>query len=171
MPLSSTQVGAIGENLLVNAVMKASDGRLSPFQPLADDDGLDVLFFDKLTGNSVAIQLKCRAVTLKKRNSQERGNTVHFQVRKATFKEARRAYLVAALMDEDLTHFLATWLMPLAVLPEIGGSRTKNWVIRPSKGAGSADRFVAYRCTTADELAQRIVAICEDGGAAVTAAP
>ena len=40
---------SIGENLLINAVMKASEGRLTPFQPLADDDGLDVLFFDKLT--------------------------------------------------------------------------------------------------------------------------
>src|SRR5699024_8575986 len=29
--------------------MKASEGRLTPFQPLADDDGLDVLFFDNLT--------------------------------------------------------------------------------------------------------------------------
>ena len=54
--------------------MKASDGRLSPFQPLADDDGLDVLFFDKVTGNSVAIQLKCRTVSIRKRNSEERGN-------------------------------------------------------------------------------------------------
>ena len=50
MPLSSAQIGAIGENLLVNAVMMASDGRLSPFQPLADDHGLDVLFYDKKTG-------------------------------------------------------------------------------------------------------------------------
>ncbi len=30
------------------------------------DDGLDVLFFDKVTGNSVAIQLKCRTVSIRK---------------------------------------------------------------------------------------------------------
>src|SRR5688500_15611879 len=106
MPLSSTQIGAIGENLLVNAVMKASDGRLSPFQPLADDCGLDVLFFDKLTGNSVAVQLKCRTVTIKDPYTGKRGNTVHFMVRQATFNEARAAYVVAALFDEALTHFL-----------------------------------------------------------------
>lgn len=64
MPLTSTQIGAIGENLLINAVTKASDGRLSAFQPVADDDGIDVLFFDKQTGNAVAIQLKCRTATL-----------------------------------------------------------------------------------------------------------
>lgn len=73
MPLSSTQIGAIGENLLANAVMKASDDRLSPFQPLADDDGLDVLFFDKLTGNSVAIQLKCRTVTMRSARQRTSG--------------------------------------------------------------------------------------------------
>ena len=93
MGLSSTQIGAIGENLLINALMKASEGRLSPFQPLADDDGLDVLFFDKVTGNSVAIQLKCRTVSIRKKGSDERGNSVHFQVRQSTYREARKAFL------------------------------------------------------------------------------
>lgn len=161
MPLSSTQVGAIGENLLVNAVMKASDGRLSPFQPLADDDGLDVLFFDKLTGNSVAIQLKCRTGSIRKRNSDERGNVVHYQVRQATFNEARRAFLIAALFNAELTEFLATWLIPMSLLPSIAQDISGKWVIRPSKAATSADRFTAYRCATADELARRIIAICE----------
>jgi hypothetical protein len=161
MPLSSTQIGAIGENLLVNAVMKASDGRLSPFQPLADDDGLDVLFFDKLTGKSVAIQLKCRTVALKKRGSEERGHNVHFEVRKATFNDARRAWLVAALFNEDLTQFVSTWFMPLASLPEVARNSAHKWVIRPSRSAASADRFIAYRCATAETLAQRIVDVCE----------
>lgn len=161
MPLSSTQIGAIGENLLVNAVMKASDGRLSPFQPLADDDGLDVLFFDKTTGNSVAIQLKCRTVTLKKRGSNDRGNTAHFDVRKATFSDARRAWLVAALCDEALTQFEATWLIPLELLPEVAASRKKCWVIRPSRAPASRDRYVPFRCLSAEALAQRIIALCE----------
>jgi hypothetical protein len=162
MPLSSTQIGAIGENLLVNAVMKASDGRLSPFQPIADDDGLDVLFYDKVTGNSVAIQLKCRTVTLKRNGA--RGNTVHFEVRKATFNDARRAYLVAALFNEDLSHFLTTWFMPLSTLPLVARECADKWVIRPSKTERSADRFTAFRCHTAETLAQRIIDICEATG-------
>lgn len=166
MPLSSTQIGAIGENLLVNAVMKASDGRLSPFQPLADDDELDVLFFDKVTGNSVAIQLKCRMVSIRKRNSEERGNVVHFQVRQATFNEARRAYLVAAMLNEELTHFVATWFIPMALLPEVGKDISGKWVIHPSKAEGSTDRYTPYRCLTAAALAKRIVAVCEGTQAA-----
>ncbi|HEX7854742.1 MAG TPA: hypothetical protein VF503_13715 [Sphingobium sp.] len=141
--------------------MKASEGRLSPFQPLADDDGLDVLFFDKVSGHCVAIQLKCRTVTLKKPKSEERGDGVHFEVRKATFNEGRRAYLVAALLNEELTHFVSTWFMPLALLPQIARNAADKWVIRPSKSLTSADRFIGYRCMTDAELAMRIVQLCE----------
>ncbi|WP_166042133.1 hypothetical protein [Sphingosinicella sp. YJ22] len=161
MPLTSTQVGAIGENLLINAVMKASDGRLSPFQPLADDCGLDVLFFDKLTGNSVAIQLKCRTVTIRNPYTGKRGNSVHFMVRQATFNEARAAYVVAALIDEALTHFVTTWFIPMAELPNMSKATGGHLVIRPNKSATSADKFTSYRCHTAEQLAQRIIDVCE----------
>ncbi|MDQ0140960.1 hypothetical protein [Cupriavidus necator] len=133
MPLSSTQIGAIGENLLVNAVMKASDGRLSPFQPLADGDGIDVLFFDKEVGNAVAIQLKCRTVTLYKAGTKERGNLVHFELKKTTFNQARRAYLVAALCDEALTGFEVTWFIPMSHIPLLARDSSEKWVIRPEQ--------------------------------------
>ncbi len=161
MTLSSTQIGTIGENLLVNAVMKASAGRLSPFQPYADDDGLDLLFYDKQSGNSVAIQLKCRTVTLHKANSRERGNVAHFQVRQATFNAARRAYLVAALCDSDLSNFEATWFIPMEHLPKVAQDISGKWAIRPSKSPTSTDRYAAYRCATVDELTRRIVEACE----------
>ena len=161
MGLSSTQIGAIGENILANAVMKASEGRLSPFQPVADDDGLDVLFFDKKTGKSVAIQLKCRTVTIKKRHSEERGNAVHFQVRQATINEARQAYLVGALLNEDLTDFIATWFVPMTKLPKIAYSISDHYVIRPSKSETSRDKYTRYRCHSAQDLAERIITVCE----------
>lgn len=161
MGLSSTQIGAIGENLLINALMKASEGRLSPFQPLADDDGLDVLFFDKVTGNSVAIQLKCRTVSIRKKGSDERGNSVHFQVRQSTYREARKAFLVAALFDEELTNFVAMWFLPMELLPEVALDISGKYVIRPSKALNSSDKYVRFRCLSASELAKKIIDICE----------
>lgn len=161
MGLSTTQIGAIGENLLVNALMKASEGRLSPFQPLADDDGLDVLFFDKVTGNSVAIQLKCRTVSIRKKGSDQRGNSVHFQVRQSTYREARKAFLVAALFDDELTNFEAMWFLPMEMLPEVAHDISGRYVIRPSKSLSSSDKYVRFRCSSAVELAQKIIAICE----------
>jgi hypothetical protein len=153
--LSSTQIGIIGENLLVNAVMKASKGRLSPFQPVADDDGLDVLFFDKQTGNSVAIQLKCRTKT------DGRGNTAQFDVREATYKEDRHAFVVAALLNENMTEFVCSWFIPMKEVKRKGNKKTKKYVIRPSKAEGSEDRYKDFRCTNADELAQCIIEVCE----------
>jgi len=167
MSLTSTQIGAIGENLLVNAVMMASGGRLTAFQPVADDDGLDVLFFDKLSGSSIALQLKCRTVTLFKRGTKERGNGVHFEVRKSTFKEARRAYLVAGLLNEDLTHFLTMWLIPMSELPNVARSGREKWVIRANKTSTSRDRCTPYRYHTIGELVARVTALCEADVAAM----
>lgn len=161
MPLTSTQIGAIGENLLINAVMKASEGRLSPFAPIADDDGLDVLFFDKLTGQSVAIQLKCRTTTIRKRGSEEKGHQVHFQVRQATFNEARRAFLVAALINEKLSDFVCTWFIPMNRLPELGKDISGKYVIRPSKAPSSADKYTEFRCASPSVLVERMLTLCE----------
>ncbi len=153
--LSSTQVGIIGENLLVNAVMKASSGRLSPFKPVADDDGLDVLFFDKATGNSVAIQLKCRTGT------DGGGNTVQFDVRMATFKEGRKAFVVAALLDEEMTSFVCSWFIPMKEIMTVGNKKSDKYVIKPSKAERSADKYKDFRCMNADVLAQRIIDECK----------
>lgn len=163
MPLSSTQIGVIGENLLINAVMKASEGRFSPFSPVADDDGLDVLFFDKVSGNSVAIQLKCRTTTIRKKNSPDRGNTVHFQVRQATFNEARQAFLVGALLNEELTDFVCSWFIPMKTLPQLAKDISSKYVIRPSKSESSADKYTPFRCMTTAVLVHKMLAVCESG--------
>ena len=70
--------------------------------------------------------MKCRTVSIRKRNSEECGNVVHFQIRQTTFNDARRAYLVAALFDEELTRFVATWFIPMAQLPEVGKDISGN---------------------------------------------
>jgi hypothetical protein len=152
--LSSTQKGAIGENLLVNAVMKASDGRLSPFLPLADDDGIDVLFFDKETGHSVAIQLKCRTTT------DGKGQTAQFDVRLATFNPSRNSYLLAALFKEDMNDFDCTWFISMKELPEVSNAKSNKHIITPSKAADSKDKYKKFRCWNTKELAERIISVC-----------
>ena len=102
MKFTSTQIGSIAENLVANEVMIDSGGRLSPFQPIADDDGIDVLFYDKVIGGSIPIQIKARTKTVNKPGSKISGNTVHFEVRKATFDTDRNAYLRCVLLDSAL---------------------------------------------------------------------
>lgn len=57
--------------MIANEIMIESNGRLTPFQPIADDDGL---IYDKVTGKSVPIQIKARTNTLKKSDSSGREN-------------------------------------------------------------------------------------------------
>jgi len=57
---TSTQIGAIGECLVAAGILEASQGRLSPFKPIADDDGMDLLLFDKQTRRAIPLQIKCR---------------------------------------------------------------------------------------------------------------
>lgn len=136
--------------------MKSSKGRLSAFKPVADDDGLDVLFFDKQTGKSIAIQFKSRAVTDARSYSKLRGHTAQFNVRKATIKEARSAYLVAALLNEDMTDFVCTWFISMKQLQKVGKLKSNDYVITPSKAPDSEDKYVCYRCN-AEMLAQKIL--------------
>ena len=62
--LSSTQIGTIAENHVANMLMITSGGRLSAFQPVADDDGIDLLIYDKKSGRALPAQVKSRTVTI-----------------------------------------------------------------------------------------------------------
>jgi hypothetical protein len=74
------------------------------------------------------VQLKCRTGALFKPGPTERGNLVHFEVRKSTFNDARQAFLVAALLDEGLSRLAEAWFVPMVWIgvqkgPRYGGDR------------------------------------------------
>lgn len=114
-----------------------------------------MLFFDKDTGKSVAIQLKCRTKT------DSGGNTVQFDVREATYKEERRAFVVAALLNEKMTEFVCSWFIPMKEVKRVGNKKSNKYVITPSKAEGSADKYKDFRCMNTDKLAQSIIDVCE----------
>jgi hypothetical protein len=62
--VTSTQIGTLAENLVANSLLLESDGRLSPFNPVADDGGIDLLIYDKDTGNAIPLQVKSRTKTM-----------------------------------------------------------------------------------------------------------
>jgi hypothetical protein len=47
---TTTQRGTVAEHVVAIELMMGSEGRLAPFKPIADDDGLDLLVYDKVTG-------------------------------------------------------------------------------------------------------------------------
>ena len=157
MQLSSTQIGALAENLIANELMIEPRGRLSPFQPIADDDGIDVLIYDKVTGLAVPIQVKARTNAINKRGKQERSNTVHFEVRKATHNEERQAMLLCVLLTEDLRATERAWLLPLAHLPKLTTEKPTKYVIRANKQLTTNDKYKSFQCESMKGVANRLI--------------
>jgi hypothetical protein len=156
--VTETQIGAIAESLVATQLIVESKGRLSPFTPLADDRGIDLLLYDKGTGHGLPLQIKSRTKTLK-RNKK----TVHFEVRKATFMEQQDACLLGALLDTDGSPWTVrrAWLIPMRELAGVASDRTEKLVIRPSLDMKSRDRYSSYRCRDMAEVAERLIAMFE----------
>jgi hypothetical protein len=157
MSLSSTQIGSIAENLVANELMIESNGRLSSFQPVADDDGIDVLFYDKITGKALPVQIKARTNTINKRGKQERGNTVHFEVRKASIKEERKVMLLCVLLNINLLSTERAWLIPFSKIHEVASEKSTKYVIRANKQLNTNDKYKQFQCENVEEVATRLM--------------
>jgi len=162
LKLTSTQIGTLAENLVANELMIESGGRLSPFQPIADDYGIDVLVYDKVTGLAAPIQIKARTSTINKPGKTERGNTVHFEVRKATHNERRKAMLLCVLLSGDLRSTERAWLLPLAELPELTSVKDKKYVIRANKQLTTNDKYKRFQCESIKDVATRLISHFEN---------
>jgi hypothetical protein len=136
--LSTTQIGAIGEAVVATGLMFASRGRLSPYKPIADDDGTDLLVIDKDSRKVFPIQVKCRTKV-----DNTSAETVQFDVRLKTFTRRGEGFLLAALLDG--TVLKAAWLIPSEKLADVARSAPEKLVIVPSAKRGSKDKYVRYR--------------------------
>lgn len=116
--------------------MAASGGRLAPFKPFADDDGIDLLLFDKLTGKATPLQVKSRTGF-----DDPKAQTVQFDVRRSTF--AARGYAVMALVDGSNLRTL--WLIPGERLADVAMCRAGKFVVVASAKAASKDRYREFR--------------------------
>ena len=153
--LSSTQIGAIGEAVVASGLMIASEGRLSPFAPAADDDGIDLLVYDKRTGRALPLQVKSRTVTIQRRG--RRTNVMHFEVRSGKLKADSYAWFLGVLLTQDLTGVAAAWAIPMRDVPSLARATPTKFVMRPSRSAQSQDRYSRYRCTDLHEVARRMM--------------
>jgi len=147
--LSSTQKGTIGELIVSAGILEASNGRLSPFKPVADDDGLDLLVLDKDSRRTLAIQVKCRRGV-----DHPDAQTVEFDIRLKTFVEAADGYVLCVRMEgfEAKTF----WLIPSSELRRIAREKNGLLVVVASAKPGSADKFSRYRLTTFAQVVEKI---------------
>jgi len=124
---TSTQVGKACETLVACSLMLASRGRLSPFMPLADDDGLDLILLDKLTAKTILVQVKGWT-------SPDAGDhgIVQFDVRKKTIRGHYGSLLLAVRVDLKEVRITQSWVMPMAAVPDLASDKRDIFAIRAS---------------------------------------
>ena len=149
--LSSTQKGKVTESLVACTLMLASNGRLSPFVPISDDHGIDLIVLDKLTHRSIAVQIKSAIANPDR-------STVQFDVRRATHSETGDRYLLAVLFDPVRVSLAMSWLIPMSKVPEISVETIGKFALSPSTSLTSRDRYRSFRHDDAATLAQAVLA-------------
>ena len=150
--LTTSQIGKIGETLVASQLMLASGGRLSPFLPLADDDGVDLILLDKVTAAALTIQVKCRTGV-----DNEKAQTVEFNVRLATFAARADAYMLGLLLDEAGRGIRSAWLVPNTELEHVSNRKRDKLVLTPSAKSTSNDRYAPYRCGGLAQVCERLL--------------
>ncbi|MGF7175272.1 hypothetical protein [Azospirillum doebereinerae] len=150
--LTSTQIGKVGETIVGAQLMLASAGRLSPFLPIADDGGIDLVVHDKVTGRSLTIQVKGRVA-----KEEDTLGYTQFDVRTATFREEDGMFLLAVLLDLGKGGIQRAWLIPMAELAAVSMRKAEKLTITPSPNPASKDRYTPYRCLDMADVATRLI--------------
>lgn len=136
--LTSTQKGKVTEQLVAGALLIGSNGRLAPFVPLADDHGLDLIVLDKLTRRNIAIQVKSAIANANR-------ETVQFDVRKQTYSNMAGEYLLMVVFEPARMALTTSWLIPMAMVPEVSTAQAEKYALVPSLKATAKDRCRPYR--------------------------
>jgi len=138
--LTSTQRGKIAELHVATALMSQSGGRLSPFEPLSDDHGIDLVVLDKLTGRALPIQVKSWLL-----DPEKPTKTVQFDVQKTTFGEGKSGALICVVMEMATLAINVSWMIPMTDIPAIATDRPDKYVLAPSRLATSKDKYTGHR--------------------------
>lgn len=148
---TSTQKGAIGELIVSAGILDASNGRLSPFKPVADDDGLDLLVLNKATRRIVPLQIKCR-----RGFDSPSAQTVEFNIRLETFVEAADGHVLCVRMENFEARTF--WLIPASELRSKAREKNGSLIVVACARETSSDRFSSYRLKSFAQLVDRILA-------------
>lgn len=136
--LTSTQKGKVNEYLVAASILLTSSGRLSPFVPLSDDHGIDLIALDKVSQRSLCLQVKSAVASAKRK-------TVQFDVQKSTFRPVPNLLLLAVLFEPTTVSIGTSWLIPMADVPSVSVDQPGKYALSPSIEPTSKDRYLRYK--------------------------
>ena len=123
---------------------------MSPYKPIADDDGVDLLLVDKLSRSIVQLQVKCRAKV-----DDAKAETVQFDVQLNTFAQDAKGYVLGILLNGAAVR--KAWLIPLSELRSVARSSPEKLVVVASAKDQANDRFRRFRHDGFETIARLIL--------------
>lgn len=154
--LTSCQSSKIAEAFVASVLIAASGGRISPFSPVADDDGIDLIAYDKATGATLPLQVKSGL-----RPADGKRKTVAFDMCKATYRPERRSAVIAIMLDPLTLVMEGAWLIPMADIARVGVERPDKFALAPSRSETARDRYAPYRHASTMSLVEAVVRMLE----------
>jgi len=145
MVLTSMQKGSIIESQIANLLMVVSDGELSPFMPIVDDAGVDLIVSAKGTFNTVFLQIKSRFV----RNSRYK-NRIDFQIKRNSLSESSQVQVLLVYYDQDQGDIETMWLIPSSELINNAVKLENYYRVSASRSSDSADKWSKYKVEPKD---------------------
>lgn len=150
---TSGQLGTAAEIMIACQLMLASQGRLSSYVPLVDDDGIDVMVHDKITRRSLGLQVKSWTFL-----SEDRPRTVQFDVGLNTWRNDDSLFLLAVAMDGMAAQIETAWLMPSSAVRSVSNVGSKKMSLTPNPRHTSQDRYAQYRLASMGAVASALAA-------------
>ncbi len=148
--LTSTQKGAVTEQAVAAALMLGSKGRLSPFVPLADDHGIDLIIADKETGALLPLQVKSWT------KEPSKTGIIQFDLQRKTFRQKAETLLVGVLFDVETASIRQSWVMTMNDVEEVASVYKEKYAIGPSVRPNTRDRYRPFRHETVKSLVHAI---------------
>ena len=155
--LTTTQRGKIAELHVATALMGQSSGRLSPFEPISDDHGIDLVVLDKVTGRALPIQVKAWFLM-----PDKKGNTVQFDVRKATHSSDQMGAVICVVLDPETLEIKVSWVIPIKDISTVGTERPGKFALAPSIQENSNDKYTRYRHHSLAGLEAAVMALLSE---------
>lgn len=95
---------------------------------------------DKVTGRALPIQVKAWFLM-----PDKKGNTVQFDVRKATHSSDQMGAVICVVLDPDSLVIKVSWVIPIKDISTVGTERPGKFALAPSILENSNDKYTRYR--------------------------
>lgn len=140
MSLSPVQKGKIVEAHVANQIMLLSEGELSPFLPIADDAGIDLVVTRKRRFSTLFLQVKSRF-----KASNRNKNRLDFQVEKESIVDSPQMFLLCVYFPEKEGTIRQMWMIPASVVIAKAIPLESAYRIVANWRDGSNDSWAPYR--------------------------